>query len=147
VHDTSLDHYKILLKNIPHRSGAKDIDIWARRRLGAQERGLNGVDVPIDNSGVYSRGHAVLRFNCLVQPATVVKKLHQHTFRGRTISASILEDEAAPAKGLWKSGAAGPRGGGESGAGPSTLSPWAILSGKGPLVVEGSAGKGTGPGH
>ncbi|KAL2213599.1 hypothetical protein CC79DRAFT_1327501 [Sarocladium strictum] len=147
VHEGSLDRCKILLKNLPHRSVAKDIDIWTRRRLGGSEKGLNGVDVPIDDSGVYTRGHAVLRLNSLVDPAWVVKKLHQHTFRGRTVSASKLTDEAAYAKGKYTTSSGDQRGGGEDSSDTSSGSGPCRPRSNGPLVVEGSSHKATGRRH
>lgn len=150
----SPDHCKILLKNIPHRSGAKDIDIWARRKLGPFEKGLNGVDVPLDDSGAISRGHAVLRLNSLIHADLVIKKLHKATFRGRTITATSLEDEAAYGKGKHKTtSASGHNNGPESisvlefstdfSGAPTNARP----SRSGPLVVEGSSRKATGNGQ
>lgn len=147
VHDGSLDRCKLLLKNLPHRAVAKDIDIWTRRRLGSFEKGLNGVDVPVDDSGVYTRGHAVLRLNSLVDPGWVVKKLHQHTFRGRTVSASKLTDEAAYAKGKYSTSSEDQHGGGEDSSDTSSGTAPSRLRSNGPLVVEGSSHKATGRRH
>lgn len=132
VQESPLDHFKILLKNIPHRSGAKDIDVWARRRLAASEKGLNGVDVPTDESSVHPRGYAVLRFNGLVAPAAVIKKLHQQMFRGRTLTACTMDDEIIPLNSIYKRHA---------------IKSARDASGYGPLVVQGSSGKGAGNGH
>lgn len=147
------DHYKVLLKNIPPRCGAKDIDLWVRRKLNNAQRAVNGVDVPTDESGMHSRGPVYVRLNNTADPAHVVKKLHQHTFRGRTVVASLLLDGSDPTKEeSAKEKPAKEKEPKASSSKATSSSPQGrhqrLSSGKpspsGPLVVEGSTKKGRG---
>ena len=85
---------KIYLKNLAHRITAKEIDYWIRRKVKNDTVGIDGIDVSVDDKGG-NLGCAYVRLNNQIDPKHIVKSLHHMNFRGRTVSAWVVDDEDA----------------------------------------------------